>query len=85
MSSSGSSDLSAGADTGADISSRFFTGEVHEHLLSQAAQGQGPHHHHGKSLTEPPSYEFTSLDEMHLSGIFSDMAITVPGEEALPA
>lgn len=39
----------------------------------------------GKSLTEPSSYEFTSLDEMHLSGIFSDMAVTVPGEEALPA
>lgn len=38
-----------------------------------------------KGLTEPSVNEFRSLDEMHMSGVFSDMAITTPGEESLPA
>lgn len=38
-----------------------------------------------KESTEPVSYEFNSLDEMHMSGIFSDMSVTVPGEETIPA
>jgi tRNA(Ile)-lysidine synthase len=36
-------------------------------------------------LIESSRYEFHSLDEMHMSGIFSDMAIAVPGEEPLPS
>jgi tRNA(Ile)-lysidine synthase len=33
---------------------------------------------------EPSSYEFFSVDEMRLSGLFSDLLITEPGEDPLP-
>jgi tRNA(Ile)-lysidine synthase len=37
-----------------------------------------------RSDYEPPSYVFASLDEMRLSGLFTDLRITGPSEEPLP-